>query len=371
MLLQHGRVHVPAPLWAFAPCSLSNSLSSYGQYQAPPPSRCSCRQTLSTPPFARTSPYTPALRYVSFPLQTLSKSAKIIPVMLMGRLLNGKTYPCVEFVEAGLISLGVSLFSFSEKTKEGQHGQSAVLAVPQPRCPGLPGRTRQAPGCAPHSSGAPQPLRHQWQRMVLPAACAKVADLSVLAIQEGGSETQLLGLLMLALYVVADSFTSQWQSRVYREHPTVDQFQAMFAVNTRAARRGRALADATVPAGEPRRHLGQCADLGHLGLGPALHLLYHPPIRAGGLHHHDDHPPDVLDGHLGLRLRARAASARLPRRRAGLWRALLPDKAREARLTRGHVLALYPVPMPAPHLADAGVPYMRASSLRTQQPMTT
>ena len=193
------------------------------------------------PLHARTPPYTPlhplniplqALRYVSFPLQTLSKSAKIIPVMLMGRLLNGKTYPCVEFVEAGLISLGVSLFSFSEKTKEGQHGQSAVLAVPQPRCPGLPGRTHQAPGCAPHSSGAPQPLRHQWQRMVLPAARAKVADLSVLTIQEGGSETQLLGLLMLALYVVADSFTSQWQSRVYREHPTVDQFQAMFAVNT-------------------------------------------------------------------------------------------------------------------------------------------
>ena len=30
---------------------------------------------------------------------------------------------------------------------------------------------------------------------------------------------------MLLLYVVADSFTSQWQSRVYREHPTVDQFQ--------------------------------------------------------------------------------------------------------------------------------------------------
>ena len=43
-----------------------------------------------------------ALRYVSFPLQTLSKSAKIIPVMLMGRLLNGKTYPCVEFVEVTL-----------------------------------------------------------------------------------------------------------------------------------------------------------------------------------------------------------------------------------------------------------------------------
>ena len=62
MLLQHGRVHVPAPLWAFAPCSLSNSLSSYGQYQAPSPSP---RQTLSTPvshvplhPLAY--PYTPS-----------------------------------------------------------------------------------------------------------------------------------------------------------------------------------------------------------------------------------------------------------------------------------------------------------------------
>ena len=74
MVLQHGRVHVPAPLFSFAPCSLSNSLSSYGQYQA--------------------------LRYVSFPLQTLSKSTKIIPVMLMGRLLNRKTYPWIEYFEA-------------------------------------------------------------------------------------------------------------------------------------------------------------------------------------------------------------------------------------------------------------------------------
>ena len=29
-----------------------------------------------------------------------------------------------------------------------------------------------------------------------------------------------------------DSFTSQWQSRVYKDHPGVDQFQMMFAVNS-------------------------------------------------------------------------------------------------------------------------------------------
>ena len=42
----------------------------------------------------------------------------------------------------------------------------------------------------------------------------------------------MAGVAMLALYIVSDSFTSQWQSRLYQAHPTVDQFQMMFAVNT-------------------------------------------------------------------------------------------------------------------------------------------
>ena len=33
MVYRHGSASVPAPLWVFAPCSISNSLSSYGQYQ--------------------------------------------------------------------------------------------------------------------------------------------------------------------------------------------------------------------------------------------------------------------------------------------------------------------------------------------------
>merc|ERR1712217_396629 len=45
-------------------------------------------------------------------------------------------------------------------------------------------------------------------------------------------EHQGLGILTLAMYLVSDSFTSQWQSRVYKEHPKVDQFQMMFATNT-------------------------------------------------------------------------------------------------------------------------------------------
>ena len=143
MICQHGTVHIPAPLWAFAPCSLSNTVSSYAQYQA--------------------------LRYVSFPLQTLSKSTKVIPVMLMGKLLNNKRYRWVEYSEAAAISAGVSMFAFSESA---------------------------------------------------PKAGASTTT------------THLMGILMLGLYVGADSFTSQWQSRVYKKHPAVDQFQMMFAVNT-------------------------------------------------------------------------------------------------------------------------------------------
>lgn len=138
-LRKHGTLKLPAPYYAFAPSALANSLSSFGQYQA--------------------------LRYVSFPLQTLSKSTKVIPVMLMGKILNGKSYPWVEYAEALAISAGVSMFSLSEKSGKGD------------------------------------------------------------------ATTQLTGVLLIALYIATDSFTSQYQSRVYKNFPGVDQFQMMYATN--------------------------------------------------------------------------------------------------------------------------------------------
>lgn len=138
-LWKHGTLKLTAPYYAFAPSALANSLSSFGQYQA--------------------------LRYVSFPLQTLSKSTKVIPVMLMGKVLNGKSYPWVEYAEALAISAGVSMFSLSEKSGKGD------------------------------------------------------------------ATTQLTGVLLLGLYIATDSFTSQYQSRVFKSFPGVDQFQMMYATN--------------------------------------------------------------------------------------------------------------------------------------------
>eukprot|EP00656_Telonema_subtile_P000853 TRINITY_DN10406_c0_g1_i1.p1 TRINITY_DN10406_c0_g1~~TRINITY_DN10406_c0_g1_i1.p1 ORF type:complete len:372 (-),score=76.78 TRINITY_DN10406_c0_g1_i1:190-1305(-) len=138
-------------LLAFAPPAISNTLSSFGQYQA--------------------------LRYVAFPLQTITKSTKVIPVMLMGKYLNGRTYKTIEYCEAALISVGVAIFAFERKSISLSDG---------------------------------------------------MADLNI-------SNEQLLGALMLVVYVVSDSFTSQYQSRIYKQNPEVSQFEMMLYVNVWAA----------------------------------------------------------------------------------------------------------------------------------------
>jgi adenosine 3'-phospho 5'-phosphosulfate transporter B2 len=129
------------PFYYYAPSSLSNTISSWAQYEA--------------------------LKYVSFPTQVLSKSCKIIPVMLVGILLNKKSYPWSEYVEASLITLGVFMFTMSEKSSShGGHDH---------------------------------------------------ADTS-------------FGIGLLLLYLFCDSFTSQWQSRVFKQY-NIDQYQMMLGVN--------------------------------------------------------------------------------------------------------------------------------------------
>ena len=64
--------------------------------------------------FSSWAQYT-ALKYVTFPVQTLFKSSKIIPVMLMGRILQRKTYKRKEYLDALFITAGVFLFSYYSK----------------------------------------------------------------------------------------------------------------------------------------------------------------------------------------------------------------------------------------------------------------
>jgi adenosine 3'-phospho 5'-phosphosulfate transporter B2 len=146
--VRHGSVfsNNTAPLLAFCPPALSNTMSSWSQYAA--------------------------LKYVSFPEQTVFKSSKIIAVMMMGKALQGKNYPWIQYFEAFLITVGVVIFSLA--SKEGA--------------------------------------------------------------EDRDSHAELVGLLLLVLYVTFDSFTAQYQDKVYKQYGRdhVDPYQMMLGVNVSA-----------------------------------------------------------------------------------------------------------------------------------------
>jgi len=144
--LKHGAVFANnvVPLLAFTPCAISNTTSSWSQYAS--------------------------LKFVAFTLQTIFKSSKIIPVMLMGKVLQNIAYPSVQYLEAFLITVGVAIFALSTKSSTEDN------------------------------------------------------------------ETQMKGILLMLCYICSDSFTSQWQSRLYNKYgkQNIDPYQMMLGVNANA-----------------------------------------------------------------------------------------------------------------------------------------
>ena len=129
-----------APLYKYSYCSLSNIMSSWCQYEA--------------------------LKFISFPTQVLAKASKVIPVMIMGRIISGKKYEYYEYLVAVLISLGMVLFLFGSQTSGN-------------------GKT---------------------------------------------SETTLSGLILLIGYMTSDSFTSNWQNKLFTTYK-MSSVQMMCGVN--------------------------------------------------------------------------------------------------------------------------------------------
>ncbi|XP_034943959.1 adenosine 3'-phospho 5'-phosphosulfate transporter 1 [Chelonus insularis] len=80
------------PMYKYAFCSLSNIMSSWCQYEA--------------------------LKYVSFPTQVLAKASRIIPVMIMGKIVSRNSYEYYEYITALLISIGMTLFMLGSTERE-------------------------------------------------------------------------------------------------------------------------------------------------------------------------------------------------------------------------------------------------------------
>merc|ERR1719506_3115458 len=73
-----------APIWKYLVISISNVMATTCQYEA--------------------------LKYVSFPVQMLGKSFKMMPVMLWGIAISGKKHNCLDWAVAGCVTFGVTEF---------------------------------------------------------------------------------------------------------------------------------------------------------------------------------------------------------------------------------------------------------------------
>eukprot|EP01047_Picozoa_sp_COSAG01_P008203 COSAG01_NODE_320_length_18904_cov_45.662537_5_plen_214_part_00 len=65
-----------------------------------------------------------SLGYISFPLHILAKSCKLVPVMVMGFLINGTRYSLTEVASVVCITVGLVIFA----AKPGQSDYSTELA---------------------------------------------------------------------------------------------------------------------------------------------------------------------------------------------------------------------------------------------------
>lgn len=88
-------------LRSYSPCAVSNALSSWCQYAS--------------------------LKYVSFPVQIMFKSGKLVAVMLVGRFLHGTRYSWVEYAESVLITTGVAVFSLTSRPNYSSRDHSGWL----------------------------------------------------------------------------------------------------------------------------------------------------------------------------------------------------------------------------------------------------
>jgi len=94
-----------APIQNFFGVSVSNTFATLCQYEA--------------------------LRYVSFPTQTLGKCGKMIPVMIIGAFISGKTYGLKDFGIAGAVTAGCVMFvltgDVSSSSEEADSAYGLIL----------------------------------------------------------------------------------------------------------------------------------------------------------------------------------------------------------------------------------------------------
>jgi adenosine 3'-phospho 5'-phosphosulfate transporter B2 len=111
------------------------------------------------------------LRYLAFPVQVMAKSCKLLPSMLMGRMVNGTQHTAWQYAQAASAMICVVVMHLSEEHKETKGGSA------------------------------------------------------------NGWTGNLIAVTLLIAFFVCDSFTSQYQTALYKKHPNLSQTQMMLAGN--------------------------------------------------------------------------------------------------------------------------------------------
>lgn len=115
-----------------------------------------------------------ALKYVSFPTQMLAKAFKMLPVMLVGKLIHNKSYETYEYVSAAAVGFGIYLFIESSEHIDFQQ----------------------------NVFGDPASVSDGW-----------------------------CGVVLLLLFLCFDSFTGQWQTRMFQIYSEMSPLQMMLISN--------------------------------------------------------------------------------------------------------------------------------------------
>eukprot|EP01090_Pellita_catalonica_P001784 TRINITY_DN11518_c0_g1_i1.p1 TRINITY_DN11518_c0_g1~~TRINITY_DN11518_c0_g1_i1.p1 ORF type:complete len:353 (-),score=28.56 TRINITY_DN11518_c0_g1_i1:68-1051(-) len=102
LALQKESFKNAAPLYTYFGISIANVSSTYCQYEA--------------------------LKWISFPTQTLGKCGKMIPVMILGMLISGKKYTWKDYAIALGITIGCTLFLLTGdiSDKSGGRGDTPI-----------------------------------------------------------------------------------------------------------------------------------------------------------------------------------------------------------------------------------------------------
>jgi len=153
MLISEGRITLGAPIHSMLAFAFTNEASTWAGYEM--------------------------LKYVSFPVQVMAKSVKMLPSMLMGRLLNGTKYSTYQYLQALAALICVAVMNFTDSSEGG----------------GKAGKK---------SAGAESTSFYNKLGM---------------------------GVTMLMVFFACDSFTSQWQNALYKKHPGLTQTQMMLGGN--------------------------------------------------------------------------------------------------------------------------------------------